>query len=129
MKAVVLMMVLHPAVLFTQALFTLNMELSVHDRQAALNHLHSLTYLEASFHHLIRDGGHGRRGTGGRGTREEGEGEVGDVVAGNVSRSFPRHMFSVSVAVKGPGMTNRLFRLYNVFFCAPIKTNNSECEK
>lgn len=59
--------------------------------------------------------------TGGGGTREEGEGEVGDVVAGNVSCSFPRHMISVSVAVKGPGMTNRLFRLYNMFFCAPIK--------
>lgn len=45
MKVVAFMMVLHLAVLFTQALFTLNAVLSVHDRQAALNHFHALTYL------------------------------------------------------------------------------------
>lgn len=58
--------------------------------------------------------------TGG-GDKGGGRGGGCDVVAGNVSRPFPRHMISVSVAVKGPGMTNRLFRLYNMFFCAPIK--------
>lgn len=45
-------------------------------------------------------------------------GAVGDVISGNVSRSFPRHMISVSVAViKGPGMTNtyQVLRFWTVF--------------